>query len=173
MPLNAGEILRYARTALRMLRAAPRPATASSRKPSGPATQRRVPGGGYPGDYRGIPAVEYSPRDDGRPDPGEIVWAWVPYEDDFSRGKDRPVLVIAYHGDLLLALMLTTRDRNNGSGRDDDYIDIGTGAWDPKRRPSEVKLDRILQLNPADVRRNGAALERERFQRVAERLRAR
>lgn len=173
MPLNTGQLFRYARTAVRMLRTAATPPRTSSPNPSGPATRRRGPAGGYPGDYRGTPAMVYSPRDDGRPDPGEIVWAWVPYEEDFSRGKDRPVLVIAYHGDLLLALMLTTRDRNNGSGHGEDYVDIGTGAWDSKRRPSEVKLDRILQLNPAAVRRNGAVLEHGRFERVAARLRAR
>ena len=31
---------------------------------------------------------------DGEPDPGEVVWAWVPYEDDPAQGKDRPVLVV-------------------------------------------------------------------------------
>ena len=34
------------------------------------------------------------PERDGEPDPGEVVWAWVPYEDDPSQGKDRPVLVL-------------------------------------------------------------------------------
>src|ERR1700761_1921415 len=32
----------------------------------------------------------YAPDLDGRADPGEIVWTWVIYEDDPSRGKDRP-----------------------------------------------------------------------------------
>ena len=36
----------------------------------------------------------YAPDLDGRADPGEIVWTWVVYEDDPSRGKDRPVLVV-------------------------------------------------------------------------------
>ena len=36
----------------------------------------------------------YAPEIDGEPDPGEVVWAWVPYEDDPSQGKDRPVLVL-------------------------------------------------------------------------------
>src|SRR3954468_725955 len=36
----------------------------------------------------------YAPKADGRPDPGEVVWAWVPYEEDPTQGKDRPVLVI-------------------------------------------------------------------------------
>ena len=38
--------------------------------------------------------VAYNPRTDGKPDPGEVVWAWVPYEEDASQGKDRPVLLI-------------------------------------------------------------------------------
>ena len=38
--------------------------------------------------------VTYAPDLDGRADPGEVVWTWVVYEDDPSRGKDRPVLVV-------------------------------------------------------------------------------
>ena len=29
--------------------------------------------------------VAYNPRTDGKPDPGEVVWAWVPYEEDALR----------------------------------------------------------------------------------------
>ena len=39
--------------------------------------------------------VTYDPQADGEPDPGEVVWAWVAYEDDPSQGKDRPVLLLA------------------------------------------------------------------------------
>jgi len=46
------------------------------------------------------------------------------------------------------------------------WTDIGSGAWDPRRRPSEVRLDRLLELDPATVRREGAALDRARFDRV-------
>ncbi len=41
----------------------------------------------------------YAPEIDGEPDPGEVVWAWVAYEDDPSQGKDRPVLVLDTAGD--------------------------------------------------------------------------
>ena len=47
-------------------------------------------------------------------------------------------------------------------------MDIGTGAWDAQRRPSEVRLNRLLRLDPADVRREGAALDRETFDAVVE-----
>src|SRR4051794_24072674 len=39
--------------------------------------------------------LSYSPSTDGDPDPGEIVWTWVPYEENDGRGKDRPVVIIA------------------------------------------------------------------------------
>jgi hypothetical protein len=47
-------------------------------------------------------------------------------------------------------------------------MDIGSGDWDSERRPSEVRLDRLLRLDRAGVRREGAALERGVFDRVIE-----
>jgi PemK-like, MazF-like toxin of type II toxin-antitoxin system len=114
--------------------------------------------------------VEYHPRDDGRPDPGEVVWAWVPYDENDGRGKDRPVLVIGRRGDRLLGLMLSSQDHDKDA--DDEarhgrlWTDLGSGAWDARGRPSEVRLDRLLVLDPATVRREGAALDRARFDRV-------
>ncbi|MFJ6002331.1 type II toxin-antitoxin system PemK/MazF family toxin [Arthrobacter sp. NPDC092385] len=110
--------------------------------------------------------LAYSPSADGKPDPGEIVWTWVPYEEDPAQGKDRPVLVIGRDGGTLLGLMLTSRDRNTSRDRDDRYIDIGTGAWDRQGRPSEVKVDRLLRIAPDDIRREGAVLARRRFEQV-------
>ncbi|WP_372521259.1 type II toxin-antitoxin system PemK/MazF family toxin [Marinobacter nauticus] len=69
-------------------------------------------------------AVSYAPAPDGEPDPGEIVWTWVPYEEDHSRGKDRPVLIVGHDGPYLLVLMLTSKDRNNASSSDADYLDM-------------------------------------------------
>ncbi|MFJ5957223.1 type II toxin-antitoxin system PemK/MazF family toxin [Paenarthrobacter sp. NPDC092416] len=124
----------------------------------------------YPGDFQGTAKVFYSPKPDGQPDPGEIVWSWVPYEEDHSQGKDRPVLIVARDGAWLLGLMLTSKDHDNDTP---DYVDIGTGSWDRQRRPSEVKLDRIIRVNPGAVRREGAVLDNGRFQGVARELRAR
>jgi hypothetical protein len=98
------------------------------------------------------------------------VWSWVPYEEDHSQGKDRPVLLIGHDGAWLLGLALTSKDHDNGH-RSDDYVDIGTGAWDAQGRPSEVKVDRVLRINPSDVRREGAILDKRTFQLVARRLR--
>lgn len=103
---------------------------------------------------------------DGKPDPGEVVWAWIPFEEDYSQGKDRPALVIAEHDGWLLALMLTSKDHDSDrSGR--DWMDIGTGDWDSKGRPSEVRLDRIIRLDPNGVRREGGRLDKARFDHVA------
>lgn len=127
----------------------------------------------YPGDFHGSSTVKYAPALNGSADPGEIVWTWVPYEEDYSQGKDRPVLVVGSSGKRLLALMLTSKDHSNDRRGDNDYIDIGTGSWDRQGRPSEVKLDRILQVSPADMRREGAILDAKRFKVVAKGLKQR
>jgi hypothetical protein len=49
-------------------------------------------------------------------------------------------------------------------------MDVGTGDWDREHRPSEVRLDRLLVLQESEVRREGAALDRDIFEAV---LRAR
>ena len=114
--------------------------------------------------------TSYTPNADGRPDPGEVVWAWVPYEDDPSQGKDRPVLLVGRDGSVLLGLQLTSKDHDRDAedearhGR--HWMDVGTGDWDAERRPSEVRLDRLIVLRTDAIRREGAALGREVFDRV-------
>jgi hypothetical protein len=114
--------------------------------------------------------VAYRPKQDGRPDPGEVVWGWVPYEDDPRQGKDRPVLLVGRDGDRLLGLMLTSKDHDRDAADEARYgrhwMDVGSGGWDRERRPSEVRLDRLIRLSARDVRREGAALGRGTFERV-------
>ena len=128
----------------------------------------------YPGDYPGVPAMHWAPRPDGLPDPGEVVWTWVPFEEDPRVGKDRPVLLVGHDGDWLLGVMLTSRDhdadrdgraREHAAGR--DWVDVGSGPWDRQGRPSEARTDRVLRVDPGAVRREGAALPREVFDVVA------
>lgn len=127
----------------------------------------------YPGDFRGVAEVRYAPSPNGLPEPGEVVWTWVPYEEDHSQGKDRPVLLVGSKGRYLLGLMLTSKDHDADARRAGDYVDIGTGPWDRQWRPSEAKLDRVLQINPTDVRREGAILDAGRFSTIAAALRTR
>jgi hypothetical protein len=126
--------------------------------------------GRRPGGRTGAPDVAYGPRADGRPDSGEVVWTWVPYDEGDGRGKDRPVLVIGRRGAELLGLLLSSQDHDRDAADEARHgrvwTDIGSGAWDSRGRPSEVRLDRLLVLDPAAVRREGAALDRARFDRV-------
>jgi hypothetical protein len=110
--------------------------------------------------------VEYAPDLDGAPDPGEVVWTWVPYEDDPAVGKDRPVVVVGLAPDAgpdaLAVLMLSSREHPD----DPRWLALGPGAWDAEGRASSVRLDRVLAVAPAAVRREGAVLDRARFDRV-------
>jgi hypothetical protein len=118
--------------------------------------------------------VTYAAEADGLPDPGEVVWTWVPYEDDPQQGKDRPVIVLArvagVDGPDLLCLQLTSKDHDRDEAQEASWgrhwMDVGTGDWDRERRPSEVRLDRLLRLTERGVRREGAALSREVFDEV-------
>jgi hypothetical protein len=134
---------------------------------------RTPPGHAEPPSAQAAPeagAVVYAPELDGEPDPGEVVWAWVTYEDDPAQGKDRPVLVIGRDGTTLLALQLTSQDHDLDAEDEARYgrywMDIGTGEWDRERRPSEVRLDRLLRLEESNVRREGAVLDRGVFDAV-------
>ena len=119
--------------------------------------------------------IYYAPSADGLPEPGEVCWAWVPYEEDASQGKDRPVLVVGMRGEQWLALMLTSKDHDHDAVRQERdgiaidhfghrWLDLGTGAWDHEHRASEIRLDRLLVLDA--VRREGSVLDRPTFDRV-------
>ena len=114
--------------------------------------------------------VSYAPQQDGEPDPGEVVWAWVPYEEDPARGKDRPVLLLGRRGGSWLGLMLTSQDHDLDAADEARYgrywMDVGSGGWDREGRPSEVRLDRLLQVAPDAIRREGAAVGAEVFAEV-------
>lgn len=135
-----------------------------NRRPQGNRTSR------YPMQALGLPDFTYDPHPDGIPDPGEVVWAWIPYEDDPTIGKDRPVLVLARHKDWLVVAQMTSQDHDtddNHQGPSGRYwYDVGTGAWDKRRRRSEVRIDRLLQVKADDVRREGASINRETFYHV-------
>ncbi|QIS10274.1 MULTISPECIES: type II toxin-antitoxin system PemK/MazF family toxin [Nocardia] len=139
--------------------------TLAQRRPSGvavrPAASTPVPTG------ERARQIVYAPHLDGRADPGEIVWTWVPFEEDPHNGKDRPVLVVGRERRTLLGLMLSS---NPERAYDRNWIGIGRGSWDPDGRPSWVRLDRVLDVPEAGIRREGAILARKTFDLVAHRL---
>ena len=152
-----------------------RTSSSSAPKPSAPkpsastrsaSTASASAGSDYPGDYRGMIDFEYSPSLDGDADPGEIVWTWVPFEEDHSQGKDRPVLLVGRDGEYLLALMMTSKDHNNREHADSNYLDIGSGPWDPQGRASEVKLNRVIRVRPDAMRREGAIMPEDTFRLI-------
>lgn len=111
--------------------------------------------------------ISYSPELDGAPDAGEIVWTWVPYEENDGRGKDRPVLVIARQSsDRVFAVRTTTRPHDG----DQDHVSIGSGSWDSQRRESWVDIGQLYSVHEDGLRREAAALDRGRFDRVADAL---
>jgi len=104
---------------------------------------------------------EYSPEMDGDPDPGEVVWTWVPYEDDPRQGKDRPVVIVGRRGSMLVGVPLTSKQHDNEA-----QVAVGTGSWDRDGRPSYAKLERLLEVDARKVRREGAILSRAHFDDV-------
>ncbi|MDQ0369684.1 type II toxin-antitoxin system PemK/MazF family toxin [Catenuloplanes indicus] len=133
-----------------------RPGTGSAGRPARPtpATAR----------IRRGRQLAYAPELDGQADPGEIVWTWVAYEEDASQGKDRPVLVVGRDGRVLLGLMLSSQSERQGQRH---WLALGPGEWDRDRRPSFVRLDRVIQVREDGIRREGAVLDRQRFDRIA------
>jgi PemK-like, MazF-like toxin of type II toxin-antitoxin system len=113
-------------------------------------------------------SLAYAPDLDGAADPGEIVWTWVRFEDDPARGKDRPVLVVGRDGRTLLGLMLSSKNDHDGERH---WLPLGAGAWDRERRPSWIRLDRVIEVDEDGIRREGAILDRTRFDQVADALR--
>lgn len=109
----------------------------------------------------GVVTIEYSPDLDGDPDPGEVVWTRVPFQDDPSQGKDRPVVVVGRRGAHLVAVPLTTKRSDREA-----QVAIGTGAWDSKRRNSYARIWRMLDIEPERMRREGAVLDPQVFDRV-------
>jgi hypothetical protein len=105
--------------------------------------------------------IEYTPHVDGDPDPGEVVWTWVPFEEDLTLGKDRPVVIIGRRGSRLSGVALTSKHKPH-------TVEVGTGPWDGQGRPSYAKVDRLLDIDAAAVRREGAVLSRRRFDLVIE-----
>jgi hypothetical protein len=129
------------------------------------ARVRRQP---VPVKPKAVLRIAYEPRRDGDADPGEVVWTWVPYEDDPKQGKDRPVLVIGHIGTQVAILPLTSKKNT----RYDDCVELGSGPWDRSARVSYVKIDRLLRVSPAKIRREGGTLDRERFDLIVGRFQA-
>ncbi|WP_353113610.1 type II toxin-antitoxin system PemK/MazF family toxin [Microbacterium sp.] len=111
--------------------------------------------------------VSYAPQRDGAPDAGEVIWTWVPYEENDGRGKDRPVLVIGRQSaDRVYAVRMTSKPHDG----DRDFLSIGTGGWDSQGRESWVDIEQLYSVHDRGMRREAAVLDAGRYERVASAL---
>ena len=114
--------------------------------------------------------ITYAPDRDGDPDAGEVVWTWVPYAENDGRGKDRPVLVIGRQdAEHVYAVRLTSKARDGNR----DFLEIGSGSWDPLGRPSWIDIEQLYSVHVDGMRREASALDIDRFTRVARALQQR
>ena len=111
------------------------------RRPAG----RRLRPPGRPGTRERHAAA---PRG-GRPAPGDIWWANVPYEDR-AEMKDRPCLVLAVRGDRATVAKITTKYHDERAG----VIPLPPGAvGDARGRPSFLQTDELREVPVGDFRR--------------------
>ena len=110
-------------------------------------------------------AFIYDPHLDGDADPGEVVWTWIPYEEDPTHGKDRPVVVIGRVGEDVFIVPLSSHSHEDRPDHD-DWIELGSGAWDTDGRVSYAYVGRVLRVPHNSIRREGAILEESRFNAV-------
>ena len=66
----------------------------------------------------------------------------------------------------VVEVLLAARDAEQEARWGRYWMDVGVGGWDRERRPSEVRLDRLVELSASGVRREGAALDRGVFDQV-------
>ncbi|MEU3535634.1 type II toxin-antitoxin system PemK/MazF family toxin [Streptomyces murinus] len=85
----------------------------------------------------------------GRPVPGDIWWANVPYEDR-AEMRDRPCLVLAVRGDRATVAKITTKYHDERAG----VIPLPPGAvGDARGRPSFLQTDELREVPVGDFRR--------------------
>ena len=81
------------------------------------------------------------------------------------------MLLIGRDDHQLYGLMLTSQDHDRDQeqeAREGRYwMDLGPGPWDSEGRPSEIRLNRLIAIDPETVRREGSVLDQERFEAVA------
>lgn len=104
----------------------------------------------------------YAPQLDGEPDPGEVVWTWVPYVENNGQGKDRPVLIIARIDDRTFAGCYLSTKEHRG------FISVGVGGWDSQGRESFLSPERVLRIDTDGMRRESQAVPLGRFEQAVE-----
>ncbi|MFI8101825.1 type II toxin-antitoxin system PemK/MazF family toxin [Streptomyces sp. NPDC086023] len=108
-----------------------------------PARPPARPGTGRP------PGGPHGPGPRRRPEPGEIWWAMVPFEDGPGE-KDRPCLVLAVRGQVARVAKITSRYHDERPG----VIALPPGVvGDAHGRPSFLETDELREVAVWDFRR--------------------
>ncbi|MDR0959950.1 MAG: type II toxin-antitoxin system PemK/MazF family toxin [Propionibacteriaceae bacterium] len=124
------------------------------------------------GELTGAPTITYAPKTGSKPDPGEVVWAWVPYEEDASQGKVRPVLLIGREGEDFAGVMFSSVNHHQDAAQEASegryWVKVGKGAWDSKGRASYARVDRVLRIDPETIDGRAEKLDKSRFTKVTD-----
>jgi hypothetical protein len=114
-------------------------------------------------------SIVFDPRVNAEPDPGEVVWTWVPYEENDGRGKDRPVVIVARDAQRsVFALQLTSRPHDDDARH---FVFVGPGPWDSQGRPSWARLDRVFRVFESGMRREASSVSSKQFAALSSALR--
>ncbi|MEK0100633.1 type II toxin-antitoxin system PemK/MazF family toxin [Streptomyces sp. NPDC056002] len=90
-----------------------------------------------------------------RPQPGEIWWALVPYEDG-PGGKDRPCLVLTVRRRRARVAKITSKYHDERAG----VIALPPGSvGDAQGRPSFLETDELREVPVGDFRRRAGVLD--------------
>jgi hypothetical protein len=68
-----------------------------------------------------------------------------------------------------MAVALTSKPHGDAG----NFVSIGRGSWDAQGRPSWVGIERVFRVHPDGMRREAAALDADRFSRVADAITSR
>lgn len=98
------------------------------------------------------------------PQPGQVWWAQVPFED--GRGsKDRPVVVLRQRGGARVVLMVSSQDKADRRG----WVALDRRGWDDRPGRSWVRTDRQIELRRGDFRRRAGRCPDETWARLRDR----
>jgi hypothetical protein len=90
----------------------------------------------------------------GRPQPGEIWWADIPFRDG-TGAKVRPCVVLRTHRKRVDVLRITSQDKSDRG----DHLRIPTKQWDPKAdHDSYVDLSEPFRLSDAAFTRKAGRI---------------
>ena len=87
---------------------------------------------------------------------------YLPTTTSVARASRAILIVVAREGSDVVLCQLSSRsheDRPDG----DEWIELGSGAWDESGRVSYVDCSRLIRAAADSIRREGAILERDRF----------